>query len=262
MLFVLAASVLRGAGEIAIPAADARFEYSDCVTNKAEGRSVVFDRTPLKHGRKYHLDNPGARLRFRCNAKTLSVELSYQKRDDPVRAQNGTGVFLIDGAGREEWTFHRADSKNRQPEVVSVALPADGAMHDYELVMPYAERVGVNVVRCNSEAIFEKPAPRPSARCAFFGDSVTHGFTASRVDRSYPYRVGTIKNWAVVNLGIGGIAMNATYADQLAKIPMDRLVIALGVNDWQGGASLRMSAKIQRRCWPGSGSCSRIFRWS
>ncbi|MDA3925672.1 MAG: SGNH/GDSL hydrolase family protein [Kiritimatiellae bacterium] len=234
-LLIFSAAVLEGVETIIIPATDARLEYSDFVNKEEVETTVVFDRTPLNHGRKYHLDNPGARLRFRCNSKTLSVDLTYERRDDPVRAQNGTGVFLVDGSGREEWAFHRVDRKNRKPETVQVVLPADGTLHTYELVMPYADRVGVKAVICNKETVFMKPAARPALRCAFFGDSVTHGFTSSRVDRCYPYLVGTIKNWEVVNLGLGGIATSPAYADQLAAIPMDRLVIALGVNDWQGG---------------------------
>ncbi len=236
MLLIFSTAVLAGAGTVTVPASDTRLEYSDCAVKKTVGTAVVFERTPLKHGRKYEFDNPGARVRFCCNASELSVELTYERRDDPVRAQNGTGVFLVDGAGREEWTFHRADRKNRKPEMVRVLLPADGTLHTYELVMPYADRVGVKAVICNAETVFEKPVARPAHRCAFFGDSVTHGFTSSRVDRSYPYRIGRIKKWEVVNLGIGGIAMKSSYADQLAAIPMDQLVIALGVNNWQGGS--------------------------
>ena len=233
LLFLV--SLISSAAELTIPASDNRIEYTDCVNAIPENGTVSFNRLPLQHGRKYNLDNPGARMRFRCDAKELSVELTYLQRDDPVRFANGTGVFLIDGKGREEWTFTRADPKNRKVEIVKVELPADGKMHDYELVMPYAERVSANSLKCNEETEFNKPTPRPELRCAFYGDSVTHGATASRIDRCYPFRVGKIKGWQIINLGLGGISWKADAAEKLVQIPMDRLIIALGVNDWQGG---------------------------
>lgn len=233
--FVLFSTLISFGADLTIPADDNRIQYTDCVNAVPENGTVSFNRLPLQHGRKYHLDNPGARMHFRCNAKDLSIELTYLQRDDPVRFANGTGVFRIDGKGSEEWTFTRADPNNRKVEAVQVKLPADGQMHDYELVMPYAERVSVNSVKCNEETEFKKPTDRPSLKCAFYGDSVTHGATASRIDRCYPFRIGEIKGWQIINLGLGGIAFNPSAAKQLAEIPMDKLIIALGVNDWQGG---------------------------
>lgn len=220
---------------LSLPASDARFAWSDCVGTEVAGTGVWFTRAVLRHGGKYVVDSPCGRFRFRCNAAELSVELLYGERNAPVRAHNSVGVFLIDGEGREAWCFHRANIQNREPESVMVHLPADGRMHDYELVMPYAERAGVCRVVCNVGTAFQNPSPRPVFRCAFFGDSVTHGFTASRIDRCYPYRVGILKNWQVLNVGLGGIGISPRIAADLSNVDMDRLIVALGVNDWQGG---------------------------
>lgn len=217
-----------------IPAGDARLEYSSYVRKNVSGEVVGFDRV-LPHGRNYQLDNPGVRLRFRCDAKDLQVELGYLERNNPVRARNGVGVFRIDGAGREEWRFDRPAPAGREPEIVTVKLPADGGFHDYELILPYGDRVEVRAVLTDPAARFERPAARPAKRVVFYGDSVTHGFTASRIDRTYPFLVGEKLGVEAVNLGLGGIGLNPVAAKQLAELPMDLLVVAIGVNDWQGG---------------------------
>jgi lysophospholipase L1-like esterase len=232
---IFLATCSASAKTLVLPATDARFEWSDTVAQETSGGLVWPNRNVLLNGGKYRTDSPGARFRFRCGATTLSVDLAYGERNAPARAQNGTGVFLVDGVGHEAWRFQRTDPRHREPEAVTVTLPADGRMHDYELVMPYAERVGVSRVTCNTGATFEKLTPRPAFRCAFFGDSVTHGFTASQIDRTYPYRIGTLKNWQALNLGFGGIGTSPRIAEDLARIEMDLLVVALGVNDWQGG---------------------------
>ena len=244
-----------------IPAGDARLEYSSYVRKNVSGEGVGFDRV-LPHGRNYQLDNPGVRLRFRCDAKDLQVELGYLERNNPVRARNGVGVFRIDGAGREEWRFDRPAPAGREPEIVTVKLPADGGFHDYELILPYGDRVEVRAVLTDPAARFERPAARPAKRVVFYGDSVTHGFTASRIDRTYPFLVGEKLGVEAVNLGLGGIGLNPVAAKQLAELPMDLLVVAIGVNDWQGDGRRRSTRSGRRSSRSGFTPAVRICRWS
>lgn len=227
MSFTLAADM--------IPPNDPRLEYSDYdQIVKTETHVQFMRRIPI--GSQYHLDSPGARLRFRCNASEISILLEYQERKNPNRAQNDIGVFLIDGQGKDEWIFKRG-KPGRETDKVTVKLPADGEMHDYELVMPYGDIVRIKGVETSPETKFEKPSPRPALRCVFYGDSITQGFTASRIDRTYPYLLSRMKNYECINIGLAGIGISPAAGKTLGQLKMDQLIVAIGVNNWQGGSN-------------------------
>lgn len=223
-----------------IHADDPRLEYSDYVNKQVirtpEGKPRVrFDRL-LRHNRNYNRDNPGARLRFRTDATALTVHLYYNELHTSPSARNGVGVWRIDAKGGPEWQFNTREKRTkRAPEKVLVALPSDGKFHDYELILPYGDSVDIDGVEVNDGAKFAAPAPRPQYRVVFHGDSVTHGHTASRIDRTYPWLVGEKKNWQIINTALGGISSAGLQPAAIASIPMDRLVVMIGVNDWQGG---------------------------
>ncbi len=244
-----------------LAADDPRLEYSDYVSRQVirtpEGNPRVrFDRV-LKHNRNYNKDNPGARLRFRTDAKAVTVHLYYNELHTSPSARNGVGVWRIDGMGRPEWQFNTKEKRTkRAPEKVQVSLPADGKFHDYEIILPYGDAVDVDGVEVNDGAEFATPAPRPRYRAVFHGDSVTHGHTASRIDRTYPWLVGEKKNWQIINTALGGLSSPSLQPEAIASIPMDRLVVMIGVNDWQGGRPpaayaahvVKFLQEFRRRC--------------
>ena len=94
-------------GLTAIPAADPRISYSDYQNRIDNGGRIGFSRT-VPNEKKYNLDSPGARMRFRTNASKIVVDLLYKERTNPNRMQNGLGVYLIDGKAGERTTFERS----------------------------------------------------------------------------------------------------------------------------------------------------------
>ena len=76
-------------------------------------------------------------------------------------------------------------------------------------------------------------AQEPCTKIVFFGDSITQGFCASRIDRTFPFLVGELLDYEVINLGIAGIGLNPGSAKVLGGIPMDRMVVEIGANDWK-----------------------------
>ncbi len=236
MLSIVSAMTFTLAADM-VPAIDPRLEYSDYDQIIKQETHVQFQRR-ISTGTKYHLDSPGARLRFRCNAAEISVLIEYRERNNPNRGQNDIGVYLIDGHGKDEWSFKRGQA-GREVEEVTVKLPADGQMHDYELIMPYGDAVWIKGVTVNPGAKFEKPQPRPGFRCIFYGDSVTQGFTASRIDRTYPYLLSRMMNYECINIGLAGIGISPAAGEVLGQLKMNQLIVAIGVNNWQSGASLK-----------------------
>ncbi len=189
-------------------------------------------------GRGYRWDNPGARLSFRTDARAVTVHLRYSDRHTSPTARSAAGVWLIDGRGDERWVFtSRATATQRAVEDLDLLLPVpdDGRAHDYAVVLPYGDSVDFRGLTLSPGARLERAAPRPAFRYVAYGDSVTHGFTASRVDRTFPYRVAERRGWQSVNLGLGGRTARPAEGAVIGALGGDVVTIFIGVNDWQGG---------------------------
>jgi len=230
-----------------IPADDQRLSYSDFVrismVDSPAGngfKMARFDRISGPASTGYGFDNPGARLRFRTDARKITVHLFYNGRHVSKSARNPNGIYLVDGKHDSEWIFStKVKTVVRAPENVDVKIraPGDGANHDYDIIMPYADSVDMLGISVNKEAKFSEPAPRPDFICLIYGDSVSQGFTASGIGKTYAYRLGELRNWQIVNAATGGRASSAKDGMELAEIKCSMLLVLIGVNDWQGGVA-------------------------
>ena len=227
---------------------DSKITYSDYVHMEfvpsplePSAKLARFDRIYDMPSKGYRWDNPGARIRFRTDATSVKALLYFNDLHVSTSARNSNGLCLVDGVGKPEWSFHtKATDVKREPETVAVALSSVGAagFHDYELILPYGDSVDFQGLEINPGARFEAPAPRPAIRYLAYGDSITHGFTASSVDKSYAYLVAQKNGWQVVNLGLGGRISNASDGKVIAALKADVISVFIGVNDWQCGVPL------------------------
>jgi len=220
-----------------VAANDPRIQLSDGLHQMSgEDGAVYFDRVIDGPGRGFRWDAPGARVRWRTNSPEVVVRLRYSSRHIGS-SRNSVGVFRIDGRSKPTWRFTRPAPGDVQLDL-PMPVPADGALHDYELILPYADSIDILGVEVQAGAGWEAPKPRPETRYLAFGDSVTHGFTASVVTGSYAFLTAEYLNWELVNLGIGGRGTNASDGAFLGGIDAAVISILIGVNDWQGGAGL------------------------
>ncbi|MEP6669479.1 MAG: GDSL-type esterase/lipase family protein [Chthoniobacter sp.] len=227
---------------------DPRIGYSDYVHLEfvpspldPAAKLARFDRLLDIPAKGYRWDNPGARIRFRTNAANVKALLYFNELHISSSARNSRGLYYIDGVSQPEWTIHtKATPTRREPETVEVPMAAGGAagFHDYELVLPYGDSVDFQGLEVNPDARFEAIPARPAKRYLAYGDSITHGFTASAVDKSYAYLVAQKNGWQLVNLGLGGRASNVSDARVVASLKADVISVFIGVNDWQGGGPL------------------------
>ena len=214
-----------------IPAANAEFLYSGFQQMNVSGGRVGFQRT-IVSDKKYHFDTPGIRMAFRCNAEKIGIDLLFRDRAVPHRMQNGIGIWRIDGKTNPRWKFERGKRDSVKNEPVKVDLPANGEMHNYELFLPYGEICEIHSVKVNAGTVFEAPPPPPAFRAVFYGDSITQGFCASRIDLTFPFLTGMLLDYDVVNLGIAGIGLNPGAAKILGSMEMHLLIMEIGANDW------------------------------
>jgi lysophospholipase L1-like esterase len=80
--------------------------------------------------------------------------------------------------------------------------------------------------------------PHATLRYVAYGDSVTQGFTASGIDKTYSFILAEKNSWQLINLGIAGRASVAGDGALIGSLHADIITILMGVNDWQSGVSL------------------------
>lgn len=230
-----------------VAADDPQIGYSDYVRMEfvpspadVATKMARFDRILEMGGKGYRWDNPGARIRFRTDATSVKALLYYNEFHISASARNSIGVYRIDGADKPEWTFRtKATATKREPESVVVTLAAGSTgFHDYELILPYGDSVDFQGVEVNAEAKFDAAPARTTKRYLAYGDSITHGFTASAVDKSYAFLVAQKNGWQIVNLGLGGRSSTPSDAKVVSSLKADVISVFMGANDWQGGVPL------------------------
>lgn len=226
---------------------DTKIAYSDFVHMefvpsplRPAAKLARFDRILDMPSKGYRWDNPGARIRFRTDATSVKALLYFNELHISASARNSNGLYLVDGAGRPEWAFHtKTLQPKRDPESVIVPMTAGTpGFHDYELILPYGDSVDFQGVEVNPEARFEAPPARTAIRYLAYGDSITHGFTSSAVDKSYAFLVAQKNGWQILNLGLGGRASTPSDARMITSLKADIISVFMATNDWQGGVPL------------------------
>jgi lysophospholipase L1-like esterase len=203
-----------------------------------------FDRILDMPGKGYRWDNPGVSIRFRTNATEIEATLYYNELHQSKTARDSVGVYSVDGVFKPGWSFRtRQMEVTRQPETISVSFSNGGVagFHDYELFLPYGDSVDFAGLSVNQEARFEQSKPQPSLRYIAYGDSITHGFAATAIDRTYPFLVGKKKGWETFNLGLAGRSSLPALSDakSIVSLKPDVVTVLMGGNDWQGGVTLQ-----------------------
>ncbi len=203
-------------------------------------QAVRFDREIEMPGKGYRWDNPGARVCFRTDARHITAKLFYSDRHLSKSARNGKGLYSIDARTRPEWVFDSAAvSIVRAREEVSLSFPVPSrGFHDYAIVMPYGDSVEFQGLTVNEGARFEPFPSPPAVRYIAFGDSITQGFTASSISRTYPFLLAENNRWQLLNLGFGGRSAVAADGKLAGALGADVMTILIGVNDWQEGVPL------------------------
>ena len=204
---------------------DKAISYSDCVHVEVSPVSAIFDRL-IDAASGIRWDNPGARIRFNTDARTVTASLFYDARHNHP-ARNGNGTFLIDGKVAGHYT------SQARPGAVRVSLQGadDGKAHLYELILPYADSVQFNGLEVSAGAKFFDVPPRPKTMWLAYGDSITEGYLSSDPTANYPSQVGDAKHWQVTNMGFGGRQATGSDGLILADMPADIVTVLMGAND-------------------------------
>ena len=123
--------------------------------------------------------------------------------------------------------------------MASLARGESKGVHDYAIFLPYGDSVDFAGLKVDAAAHFEPVKSATTARFVAYGDSITHGYSASAVDKTYPFLVGQKKKWQTIDLGLGGRSSRPSPdAEVIASLKPDIVTVLMGCNDWQGGVPL------------------------
>ncbi|HSI08689.1 MAG TPA: GDSL-type esterase/lipase family protein [Rariglobus sp.] len=241
-LLLGAATFARGELPVAISPDNPLLKYGGYVNKEVvastDGTKVLrFDRTIDMPSKGYRWDNPGVTIQFRTDATEIEAVLDYTSLHTSTSARNAVGVYSIDGVFKREWSFKsRQRDVFRQPETVVLSLtPETPGVHDYQLYLPYGDSVDFAGLRLPAAAKLEAAAAKPMPRYVAYGDSITHGFSSSRISKTYPFLVGQSKGWETINLGLGGRSSTPDDGKLVASLKADVITVLMGANDWQVG---------------------------
>ena len=238
----LSASSMPGSVTVkTITADDPRIFYSDYVSRDfdTESQRMRFDRLLDVEGKGYRWDSPASRASIRTNSRSVRGVLFYTNKHISKTARNPVGLYAVDGRRNEHWTFGTKNHAIERPEervVVEFPLSADNHFHDYEVIMPYGDSVEFIGFEVESTATVESTSVRAAKkRYVAYGDSITHGFTATRVDRSYAFLLADTQDWQLINMGFGGRQSQAADGAVVGSQSADYITVFIGTNDWQQG---------------------------
>lgn len=211
-----------------VPPDDSGFVYSGYVNANIDSVRASFDRLPITAVGALH--SPGVRIDFVSDAVAIHLRVDYASTLSPA----GAGKFRLEVDG--VLTASEIGSSADLGPNSYLAFQQPTAMpHSFSLIYPYASDVdflGLELIGGSANLLAPPPSP-PSFAYVAHGDSITHGFVASSVTKTYPYQVGATEGWETINLGFFGRKVVPSDGTVVGGLGADWVTLAIGTNDWE-----------------------------
>lgn len=205
---------------------NAAFNYSDYCSVSVNSAFARFSR-PTADGQGLENANPGARVRFVTNADSLTILLQYTNLLN-FSSYNGFGVVLANSVVVA--TFGR-ESGAAGPVSVYVSL-GSVVSRTIEVVMPYCASVDFLGVNLPAGSTLTAPAARPATKLVAGGDSITQGFFASQVDKTWAETLANAKGYQFVSHGYAGRQCQPADGTAIANLGGSMFTYLIGYNDF------------------------------
>ncbi len=212
-----------------VPPDDAGIDYSDYASKTTTSDLNRFSR-PVVDGQGYEYCAPGARIRVKVAGRRVLFKLRYNHLVIREDARNFVGAVYVDGVFRQ--TFTSPTGILSAADVLLTLYFNTDALRTIEIVMPYGDAIDFLGYYRETAAAVSTPAARPSTVLMTAGDSITHGFYATDVTKSWPFLVGVAKDWQVINEGYGGRLAIETDGTDYGANACDILTYMIGYNDF------------------------------
>lgn len=184
---------------------------------------------------------PGARAGIRTNA--TSVTFRVYSNGLGLNSRDYTASVLVNNVEAGSFETGAGGAGIVDYEVVL----GSATMRDVDLVWPYSDGVDLIQISVNVGATLALPSSRPSERIRFYGDSITHGFTATKTTASWPWLLAMAKNRRLENFGYGSRRIVAGDAALIGSSTDTDAIIFMGgynnFNDQQAAATFQTAVE-------------------
>ena len=173
----------------------------------------------------------GARLRFRTDARSLSLRATFPKFGIRTNMTQFTAHGVSTYVDGRCWSARIPDGEGGETEL-SLFTDVDARMRDVCVYLPLYGPIEVAAVGVSEDAGFEPTEPFAVEKpVVFYGTSITQGGCASRPGLSYQATAARVLNIDYANFGFGGKGRcEREVAEVLAEIEASCFVLDVGQN--------------------------------
>ena len=206
---------------------------------------TIVERSPQKlsfirsiteaHNFKYC--SPGTRVGFNTNSPSVKINVFYNFLVTRLDARNYVGVVLADGV--EVATFTNPSTHTASATVETLVTFGSVATRKIEVIWPYGDGMELVNVKVVSGSTVTIASARPTNKLLLLGDSITHGFYASKVTASWAYLLCGLKSVQMISEGYGSLTTVGSYGTSAATgSGAYAVTVALGYNDFGAQTAL------------------------
>ena len=206
---------------------------------------TIVERSPQKlsfirsitEANNYKYCSPGTRVGFNTNSLSVKINVFYNFLVTPLAARNYVGVVLADGV--EVATFTNPSTNTASATVETLVTFGSVATRKIEIIWPYGDGMELVNVKVVSGSTVTIASARPTNKLLLLGDSITHGFYASKVTASWAYLLCGLKSVQMISEGYGSLRTVGSYGTSSATgSGAYAVTVALGYNDFGAQTAL------------------------
>jgi len=190
---------------------------------------------------------PGARVRFAVilfDPGKIEIDVEWTGLVTRDETYNAVGQIWINGSNAAQFGGPSKGPSDPHPTGSStITVPLTAGTKQVEIIFPYCASMDFKGIRIPASASVVPASARPTKRGVFFGDSITHGFFASKTMLSWPFLTGLAKASQVLNHGYGGRAIVPSDATTCGAYGCDYGVRLILANDYLVNGQSTTTAK-------------------
>ncbi|MET3995053.1 lysophospholipase L1-like esterase [Bradyrhizobium sp. S3.9.2] len=209
---------------------DPLIAYTDCVAPSYVGGFMRFQRPINDAGTDFQYCMPGARQRFRSNAASVTVQLRWNGLVTRTDSRNLIGHVFVDGVFNSN--FQTPGTLNQVVTSTITINMGSSADRLYEIVLPYADGVEFGSIQVAPPSVVTAAAARTGRLMLCYGDSITQGFKATDLRRSWPYLLAANRGFRCINMGYGGRVVIPSDGTACVNLAPDLMIVMTGTNEY------------------------------